>query len=318
VTAVDSPADSFPVLGVQVNAVQIPDAVQRMGEWIDAREGSHYVAVTGMHGVSESSLDPGFRTILNTAGMVVPDGMPLVWLGRLHGHGLRRRVYGPELMIEFCRATSSRGRRHYFYGGAAGVADALAAQMAERFPGLIVAGTCSPPFRPLTSDEDAAIVAQINTSRADIVWVGLSTPKQERWMHAHRALLDVPVMVGVGAAFDIHSGRLKQAPVWMREHGLEWLYRLVQEPRRLWRRYVVLGSLFVCNVSLELAGLRRFDSHVPPLSRGLRRRDPDGPLSQCLRSARDVRRRSRESSGGDLQEVDRGQAVGQTRDRNQR
>jgi N-acetylglucosaminyldiphosphoundecaprenol N-acetyl-beta-D-mannosaminyltransferase len=162
-------------------------------------------------------------------------------------------------MLEFCRATSSRRLRHYFYGGAPGVADALAAQMVERFSGLVVAGTCSPPFRPLTSDEDAAIVAQINTSRADIVWVGLSTPKQERWMHAHRALLDVPVMVGVGAAFDIHSGRLKQAPVWMREHGLEWLYRLVQEPRRLWRRYVVLGSLFVCNVSLELAGLRRFE-----------------------------------------------------------
>ena len=129
--------------------------------------------------------------------MVVPDGMPLVWLGRLRGHGLRRRVYGPELMSVLPRDVIA-STRHYFYGGAPGVADALAAQMASASPGLIVAGTCSPPFRPLTSDEDAAIVAQINTSRADIVWVGLSTPKQERWMHAHRALLDVPVMVESG------------------------------------------------------------------------------------------------------------------------
>ena len=123
----------------------------------------------------------------------------------------------------------------------------------------MVAGSYTPPFRPLTPEEDAAVVAEINASQADIVWVGLSTPKQEKWMRDHQARLDVPVMVGVGAAFDIHSGRAKQAPVWMRENGLEWCYRLVQEPRRLWRRYILLGSVFVCNVSLELAGLRRFD-----------------------------------------------------------
>jgi N-acetylglucosaminyldiphosphoundecaprenol N-acetyl-beta-D-mannosaminyltransferase len=251
---------TFAVLGVRVNAVQIPEAIERMEEWIENRQGSRYVAVTGMHGVSESRKDPSLRTILNGAGMVVPDGMPLVWLGRLHGHRLRRRVYGPELMLEFCRATAARGLRHYFYGGAPGVADALAAQMAERFPGLIVAGTCSPPFRPLTPDEDVEVVARINASRADVIWVGLSTPKQERWMHQHRDRINVPVMVGVGAAFDIHSGRLRQAPVWMRENGLEWFFRLVQEPRRLWRRYVILGSSFMCNVSLELAGLRRFES----------------------------------------------------------
>jgi len=251
--------ETFAVLGVQVNAVQIPEAIERMEQWIETRQGSRYVAVTGMHGVSESRLDPALRTILNSAGMVVPDGMPLVWLGRLRGHRLRRRVYGPELMLEFCRATATRGLRHYFYGGGPGVADDLAAQMAGRFPGLIVAGTCSPPFRPLTPDEDAEVVARINASRADILWVGLSTPKQERWMHQHRDRLDVPVMVGVGAAFDIHSGRVRQAPVWMREHGLEWFYRLLHEPRRLWRRYVILGSVFVCNVSLELAGLRRFE-----------------------------------------------------------
>jgi N-acetylglucosaminyldiphosphoundecaprenol N-acetyl-beta-D-mannosaminyltransferase len=168
-------------------------------------------------------------------------------------------VYGPELMLEFCRGTAARNLRHYFYGGGPGVADELAERMAARFPGVIVAGTCTPPFRPLTREEDDEVVAHINAAHADVLWVGLSTPKQERWMFDHRDRLNVPAMVGVGAAFDMHSGRLRQAPSWMGEHGLEWLYRLSQEPRRLWRRYILLGSLFVGNVSLELLGLRHFD-----------------------------------------------------------
>lgn len=252
-------AGTFSVLGIRVNAVQIPDAITWMEQRIERRVGVSYVAVTGMHGVSESRRDSGFREVLNSAGLVVPDGMPLVWIGRLRGFALQRRVYGPELMLEFCRATADRGLRHFFYGGAPGIADALAQRMAERFPGLVVAGTWCPPFRPLTPDEDAGIVARINESNADVVWVGLSTPKQERWMHQHRDVLNVPLMVGVGAAFDMHTGRLKQAPAWMREHGLEWFYRLVQEPRRLWHRYIVLGSQFAFNASLELAGLKRFD-----------------------------------------------------------
>lgn len=256
---VESDNKVYRVLGTRVDAVQIPGAIERMERWIADREGSQYVAVTGMHGVTESRRDPHFRAALGAAGMVVPDGMPLVWLGRLNGHPLRRRVYGPELMLEFCRATAGRGVRHFFYGGAPGVADDLAARMASRFPGLVVAGTYCPPFRPLTAEEDADVVARINGSGADVVWVGLSTPKQERWMYEHRDTLRVPVMVGVGAAFDMHSGRLKQAPEWMRENGLEWFYRLVQEPRRLWRRYILLGSVFVGSVSLELLGLRRFD-----------------------------------------------------------
>jgi N-acetylglucosaminyldiphosphoundecaprenol N-acetyl-beta-D-mannosaminyltransferase len=252
-------AQAFRVLGVQVNAVQIPDAIRRMERWIAERHGTQYVAVTGMHGVAEARRDAGFRAVLNGAGMVVPDGMPLVWLGRLRGQRLRRRVYGPELMLEFCGATATRGLRHFFYGGAPGVADALADTMATRFPGLVVAGTYSPPFRPLTDDEDNDVVACINAAHADILWVGLSTPKQERWMHDHHTRLNVPVLVGVGAAFDLHTGRLKQAPAWMRENGCEWCYRLMQEPRRLWRRYVLLGSQFVWNVSLELLGLRQFE-----------------------------------------------------------
>src|SRR5690349_10099980 len=233
VPAMETAAGTFSVLGIRVNAVQIPDAITWMERRIERRQGASYVAVTGMHGVSESRREPAFRAVLNAAGLVVPDGMPLVWIGRLRGFGLRRRVYGPELMLEFCRATADRRLRHFFYGGAPGVADALAQRMTERFPGLVVAGTWCPPFRPLTPEEDADVVARINASNADVVWVGLSTPKQERWMHQHRDVLHVPVLVGVGAAFDMHTGRVKQAPVWMREHGLEWFYRLVQEPRRL-------------------------------------------------------------------------------------
>lgn len=249
----------FDVLGVHVDAVQIPEAVERMAGWIRRREACRYVTVTGMHGVTEARRDPALRKIFREAGMVVPDGMPLVWLGRLRGHPLRRRVYGPELMLEFCAATRGAGFRHFFYGGAPGVAEDLAARLGAAHPGLIVAGTHTPPFRALSAEEAACVRAKINASRADIVWVGLSTPKQERWMADNRAGLEAPVLAGVGAAFDFHTGRVPQAPAWMRENGLEWFYRLCREPRRLWRRYLLRGPEFVWNVSLELMKLRQYD-----------------------------------------------------------
>lgn len=250
---------SFAVLGVRVDAVQIPDVIARMQRRISERNASHFVAVTGMHGITESTIDPDFKRALAAADLVVPDGMPLVWLGRHHGFSLKRRVYGPELMEQFCLRTAAQGYRHFFYGGAPGVADDLAARFLKAFPGFTVAGTCCPPFRPLTPGEDREIVAAIESARADIVWVGLGTPKQERWMYEHRHLLNVPVLVGVGAAFDFHTGRLRQAPPWMSEHGLEWLFRLVQEPRRLWRRYILYGSKFVVLTIAELLGLKKFD-----------------------------------------------------------
>ena len=250
---------TFRVLGVRVDAVQIPDAIARMESWICEREGAHSVAVTGMHGVMEAQNDPGFKAILNQGDLVVPDGMPLVWLSRLQGFGLRRRVYGPELMLTFCEKTAKKGYWHFFYGGAPGVAERLAKTFADRFPGLQVAGTYTPPFRPLTAQEEEEVIALIGGSSPDIVWVGLSTPKQERWMHAFRDRLKVPVMVGVGAAFDLNTGRVPQAPRWMQEHGLEWLYRLRQEPRRLWRRYLVFGPKFVFFVMLEFFGLKKFN-----------------------------------------------------------
>ena len=248
----------FRVLGVRVNAVQIPQVIEWMEYCIHDRGRARYVAVTGMHGGTESHQNPEFRSILKDADLVVPDGMPLVWLGRLRGFShLERRVYGPELMETFCRETGTK-YRHFFYGGAPGIADRLAQVEQERH-GIRIAGTYCPPFRPLTAEEDKAVIAMINEAAPDVVWVGLSTPKQERWMYDYRNRLNVPLLLGVGAAFDLNSGQLKQAPEWMREHGLEWLFRLMAEPKRLWRRYLVQGSRFVWNVLLELTALRIYE-----------------------------------------------------------
>jgi N-acetylglucosaminyldiphosphoundecaprenol N-acetyl-beta-D-mannosaminyltransferase len=248
---------SFRVLGVRVDAVQIPDVVSSMEEWIAERRKCRYIAVTGMHGVTEAQHDQQFLTILNQADLMVADGFPLVWLGRRKGYELPRRVYGPETMLVFCQATAGKGYRHFFYGGAPGVAQALAEKLSAELPGLVVAGTFCPPFRPLTEQEDREVLAAIEQARPDVIWVGLSTPKQERWMFEHRELLSPCVLVGVGAAFDFLSARKSQAPVWMRENGLEWLFRLLQEPRRLWRRYLLCGSEFVFLVALEHLGLRK-------------------------------------------------------------
>jgi N-acetylglucosaminyldiphosphoundecaprenol N-acetyl-beta-D-mannosaminyltransferase len=253
-------AEHFSVLGVRVNAVQIPDVIEQMEEWIVQREACRYIAVTGMHGVTEAQHDPTFKAILNAASMVVPDGYPLVWLGRRKGFAnLLRRVYGPELIETFCAQTEGKRYRHFFYGGAPGVAEGLAQKFAAQHKEISVAGTYCPPFRELTAEEDRQIVELIERARPDIVWVGLSTPKQERWMFEHRERLNVPVLVGVGAAFDFHTGRVPQAPRWMREYGLEWLFRLAQEPRRLWRRYLVYGSEFAVSVVLESMHLKNFD-----------------------------------------------------------
>jgi N-acetylglucosaminyldiphosphoundecaprenol N-acetyl-beta-D-mannosaminyltransferase len=248
---------SFKVLGVRVHAVQIPDVTAQMETWISARESCHFIAVTGMHGVSESQRDPQLKRILNEADLVVPDGMPLVWLGKRQGFPLRRRVYGPELMQTFCRQTGPQ-YRHFLYGGMPGVPERLSGILRSQF-GINVVGEYSPPFRALTPQEDQDIIDRINSSSTDVLWVGLSTPKQERWMHEHRPKLRVPVLVGVGAAFDLNGGVIKQAPSWMQERGLEWAFRLSQEPKRLWRRYLINGSEFVWQVALEMMSLRRFE-----------------------------------------------------------
>lgn len=235
------------VLGVGVSAVDMERAVAEIVRWVEARE-QHYVCVTGVHGVMESQRDPELLGIHNTSGLTTPDGMPLVWMGRWAGADGMDRVYGPDLMLALCALAAKRGWSCYFYGAGEGVPELLAERLAARFPGLRVAGTMSPPFRPLTPGEDAAVVERINAAAPDLVWVGLSTPKQERWMAAHVGRLTAPVLLGVGAAFDIHAGLLPQAPRWMQRAGLEWLYRLLREPRRLWRRYLRNNPRFLLAV----------------------------------------------------------------------
>jgi N-acetylglucosaminyldiphosphoundecaprenol N-acetyl-beta-D-mannosaminyltransferase len=235
------------VLGVGVSAISMDDAVREITGWItDGRR--HYVCVTGVHGVMESQRDPDLLRIHNQSGLTTPDGMPLVWASRWAGAKAVDRVYGPDLMLELCALAAEKGWRSFFYGGREGVPEILASKLQARFPGLEVAGTYSPPFRALTPEEDAEIVERINAARPDLVWIGLSTPKQERWMDAHVGTLSAPVLLGVGAAFDIHAGTLAQAPRWMQRSGTEWLYRLLREPRRLWRRYFSIVPRFVVAV----------------------------------------------------------------------
>jgi N-acetylglucosaminyldiphosphoundecaprenol N-acetyl-beta-D-mannosaminyltransferase len=237
----------FDVLGVPVSALTMATALQTLDAWIQNRT-PHYVCVCGVHGVMECQQDDGLRRIHQEAGLVTTDGMPLVWLAHLQGLKHVERVYGPDLMLASCEASIAKGYRHFFYGGGDGIAQLLADRLTARFPGLIVAGVYTPPFRTLTPEEDQAVVEQINASRADIVWVGLSTPKQERWMAAHVGRLQAPALIGVGAAFDFHAGAKKQAPRWMQRSGLEWLFRLLTEPRRLGRRYLVNNPAFVWRV----------------------------------------------------------------------
>jgi len=187
-----------------------------------------------------------------------PDGMPLVWIGRLSGFREMDRVYGPDLLLEVCRASESAGWRHFFYGGGPGIADALAAVLQSKFAQLKIVGTHTPPFRPLTPSELEEFQARVATARPDIIWVGLSTPKQELFMSSTLASLDVPVMIGIGAAFDLISGKVRQSPRWLQRIGLEWLYRLIQEPRRLWKRYFKNNPLFLCRLLLQLSGLRHY------------------------------------------------------------
>jgi N-acetylglucosaminyldiphosphoundecaprenol N-acetyl-beta-D-mannosaminyltransferase len=245
------------ILGVGISAITLAQAVARIETWIKAGT-RQYVSVCTVHTVMECRKEPAVRRAVNCAGLATPDGMPLVWLSKLGGHRPVSRVYGPDLMLALCQASARQGYSHYFYGGAAGVADLLAEKLQDRFPGLKVAGTYTPPFRPLAPAEKRQINDQINEAGPDLVWVGLGAPRQDLWMAEHRPHLAAPVLVGVGAAFDFHTGRIPQAPVWMRQSGLEWLFRLIQEPGRLWYRYLVYNPLFILLIAVQQLGLKRY------------------------------------------------------------
>jgi N-acetylglucosaminyldiphosphoundecaprenol N-acetyl-beta-D-mannosaminyltransferase len=184
--------------------------------------------------------------------------MPMVWLGKLKGFKEMNRVYGPDLMLGIMEISKQFGIRHFFYGGANGVANELKRRFEERFPGIQILGAYEPPFRPLNSDEEDELQQVVNETKPDIFWVGLSTPKQEKFMAAYQNKLDVTLMVGVGAAFDFHSGRIKQAPRWMQRSGLEWLFRLCVEPKRLWRRYLSNNPRFIFRIACQLLGIKKF------------------------------------------------------------
>jgi N-acetylglucosaminyldiphosphoundecaprenol N-acetyl-beta-D-mannosaminyltransferase len=249
--------DRLNVLGVGVSALNLRIAAEMIDDWIrtDRRE---YVCVTGVHGIIESRRDSGVRAIHNAAGLVTPDGMPLVWLLRLAGYRDAGRVYGPDLMLQLLDRSVSQALTHFLYGATEATLLQLQAKLMTRFPGLRVVGTLAPPFRALTPLEDDEVVTAINRANPDVVWVGLSTPKQEIWMAEHRAGLNARVLLGVGAAFDFHAGRRRQAPSWMQRSGLEWFFRLCQEPRRLGRRYLCSNTRFIFEIVAQKTGLREY------------------------------------------------------------
>jgi N-acetylglucosaminyldiphosphoundecaprenol N-acetyl-beta-D-mannosaminyltransferase len=215
----------------------------------------------------EANRDPEFRRILDAALLVLPDGMPTVWVGRSQKHREMKRVFGPDFMSELCSRSAKNGYSHFLYGGNPGVAEDLQRCLEKKYPGINIVGTFTPPFRPLNSQEQNSLIDTVARLRPKIVWVGLSTPKQERFMAEMIGRLDCRLMIGVGAAFDIHTNRINDAPAWMKNSGVQWMHRLFQEPRRLWKRYLINNSLFLWRLGLQLSGLQRVPlSGEPPLS----------------------------------------------------
>jgi N-acetylglucosaminyldiphosphoundecaprenol N-acetyl-beta-D-mannosaminyltransferase len=239
------PVRTRELAGIQVAVTDYDEVMDLMDALIETRERGYFCAAP-VHALMVARGDAEMRNALRRATMVLPDGMPLVWAVNLLGERLRDRVYGPELMLRYSRRCAAKGHRVWLYGGRdQGSLAQLALTMRHRDPGIHVVGGYSPPFRELTADEEEMVVEQINEAQPDVLWVGIGVPKQEKWMARMQDRLDVPVMCGVGAAFDFHSGRISQAPPWMQERGLEWIYRIAQEPRRLLPRYLWFNPQFV-------------------------------------------------------------------------
>jgi len=246
------------VLGVGLSELNLDLAVEKVLHAIEHKQ-KGYICVSGVHGVSEAQADQEFKDILNKAFLNTPDGMPMVWFGKWHGSKIMERVYGPDLMLRMCEASEEVPIKHYFFGGGDGIADKLKASLQQRFPFLHVVGTKTPPFRPLNAEEDKELIEEVAQLKPDIIWVGLSTPKQERFMSAYLDRLDTTLMFGVGAAFDFHAGLIPQAPSWMQKSGLEWFYRLCKEPKRLWKRYLKNNPVFLVRAAAQLTGLRKYE-----------------------------------------------------------
>ena len=242
------------VLGVPISLIDIDRAVSIILEWVRKCQ-ANYVCVRDVHGVMRSLEDPAMIQIHRNAGLVTPDGMPLVWILKVRSKANIGRVCGADLMEALCDAGRSIGLRHYFYGGKPGIAKQVATKLNAKYPGIKIAGFLSPPFTSVPREEDAEITARIVTSKANVVWIGISTPKQEFWMRDHVAKIPDATLIGVGAAFDFHAGAVARAPRWMQKFGLEWVHRLLSEPTRLWRRYLLLAPIFLAKVIKEQVNL---------------------------------------------------------------
>jgi len=239
------------------------DSVDQIKAWIHENRRA-YVCVSGVHGLMECQRSQKVRAVHHSASLIVPDGMPLVYISRLAGHKNTTRVYGPDLLLEVCKESLAHGFKHFFFGTTSATLASLEERLVRDFPGLRIVGAYAPPFRPLTPDEAAAAITHINACEPDIVWVGLSTPKQECWMAENRNSLNAPVLVGVGAAFDFHAGNVRQAPRWMQPLCLEWLFRLFTEPRRLWKRYLLNNPHFLWLLMLQALGLKTYKELSTP------------------------------------------------------
>ncbi len=236
--------DRFKILDVNISVLNIDKACSIIDEMIRMKEKS-YVCVAPVSTIVTCQENSVYKELINKADLVTPDGVPVVWLGRLKGFREIRRTYGPDLMTAVCKQGQSKGYRHYLYGGTSLSLEKLEKSLKQRFPDIHIVGRFSPPFRELTLEENEKIIQEINRLEPDIIWVGLGAPKQDFWMSQNRAILSASVLVGVGAAFDFLSGMKRQAPRWMQRIGLEWFFRLCCEPRRLGRRYLIGNSKFI-------------------------------------------------------------------------
>jgi N-acetylglucosaminyldiphosphoundecaprenol N-acetyl-beta-D-mannosaminyltransferase len=259
VTPLDLPP-RINLLGVGIHSVNLESAVSAMEAAVLASRHS-YVCVTNVHGVMEAQSNPRLQRAINGAWLTVPDGRPSVWIGRAQGQAQMDQVGGPDLILRFCELSSRRGYTQFLYGGAPGVAEQLKNELCRRYPGLNVVGTYTPPFRPLTEKEEAELQKLMTLTKPDVTWIGLGTPKQELFMAQYLGRLDTTLMVGVGAAFDMHTGKIKDAPAWVKRVGLAWLHRLLQEPRRLWRRYLKSNPAFCLAIALQLLRVKKY--HLP-------------------------------------------------------
>jgi N-acetylglucosaminyldiphosphoundecaprenol N-acetyl-beta-D-mannosaminyltransferase len=253
------------VLGIRVEAVDMAAALTRIEYALVARQ-KGYVCLAGVHGIMEAQRSPAVRSAFADAFLTLPDGTPTAWVGRWQGLRRMQRLTGPDLMLEIFRAKQFAGYSHFFYGGKPGVAQELAANLSQRFPWIRIAGTYTPPFHDLTIEEERELISTIRVLKPAIIWVGISTPRQEMFMRRYLPELDTYLMFGVGAAFDFHTGRIKDCAEWIKRAGLQWLHRLVQDPRHLLWRYARNNPAFIWQVALQLAGLRVYETQSHSLA----------------------------------------------------